>query len=120
MEEAKDSAERLGADADDIEAELRVVRRFQPAPEKFADQIHVYPLAGASPGSAGLLLTPPTQTILIAGDAAITRDHIEAGQIWQGCVDIEQAMETFADVLEVADMVICGHDNIEVLSRRWM
>ena len=35
-------------------------------------------------------------------------------------VMLAEVVETFADVLEVADMVICGHDNIEVLSRRWM
>jgi glyoxylase-like metal-dependent hydrolase (beta-lactamase superfamily II) len=120
LEEAQGSADRLDADAEDIEAELRVVRRFKPAPDKFGEQIHLYPLAGPSPGSAGLLLTPTTRSILIAGDAAITRDHLEAGQVWQGCVDIEQAMDSFADILEVADIVICGHDNLEVLSRRLM
>ena len=120
LEEAQASADRLDPDAEDIEAELRIVRQFKPAPEKFAEQIHLYPLTGASPGSAGLLLTPPTRSILVAGDAAITRDHIEAGQVWQGCADIEQAMDSFSDILEVADIVICGHDNLEVLSRRLM
>ena len=118
LEEAQASADRLDANADDIEDELRLIRRFKHAPDKFAEHIHLYPLPGASPGSAGLLLTPPTHSILIAGDAAVTRDHLEAGQVWQGCVDIEQAMESFSDILEVADMVICGHDNLEVLSRR--
>ena len=72
----------------------------------------LYPLPGASVGSAGLLLTPPTWTILIAGDAALTIDHVERGQVWEGCADPEAAMESLQDMLEVADLIVCGHDNV--------
>ncbi|HDZ21793.1 hypothetical protein LCGC14_0368760 [marine sediment metagenome] len=120
LEEIAQTADRLGDDSESVAAELALVRRFRPAPETFAPQIHFYPLTGPSPGSAGLLLTPATQTVLIAGDAALTREHVQAGQIWQGCADTAAAMEAFTDMLEVADVIVCGHDNLMMLGRKWL
>ncbi len=120
LEQVAESADRLGDDVGDINTELSLLKRFKPAPETFGPQVHVYPLVGPSPGSAGLLLTPATQTILIAGDAALTREHLESGQVWQGCVDIDQAMASLTDLVEVADMVVCGHDNLIALARQWL
>ncbi|MFP3937247.1 MAG: MBL fold metallo-hydrolase [Phycisphaerae bacterium] len=114
-----DSAGRLSEeDAKIVEADRRLLERFQAAEEKFTPQVNLYPLAGASPGSAGLLLTPPTQSIVIAGDAAITTDHISHGQIWQGCADTDQAGESLRDILEIADIIIPGHDNVMLSPRR--
>ncbi len=97
------------------EDDLRMLEAFQPAPECFVEQVHLYPLPGSSAGSAGLLLTPPTRTILIAGDAVLTREHLESGQVWEGSADLEAAMRSLRDVLEIADIVVPGHDNIFVL-----
>lgn len=116
-----DSADRLSEeDAKIVEADRRLLERFQPAPEKLSPQVNLYPLTGASPGSAGLLLTPPTQSIVIAGDAAITTDHITHGQIWQGCADTDQAGESLRDILEIADIIIPGHDNVMLSPKRWV
>lgn len=116
-----DSAERLdGAAVAAVEADLKLLERFQPAPERFSRQVTVYPLAGPSVGSAGLLLTPPTTTILIAGDAAVTAEHVRRGQVWDGCADVEAAMGSMADYLELADVIVPGHDNIMLTARRWM
>jgi len=113
LEGLAESAERLdGAQAAAVEADLKLVRRIRPAPEKFTDRVQVYPLAGPSPGSAGLLLTPPTETIIIAGDAALTCEHIERGQVWQGCADMQAALESLRDMLELADVIVPGHDNL--------
>lgn len=109
----RESAQRLSADdARQLEAELKLLQKFKPAPETLAPQVQLYPLKGASVGSAGLLLTPAMQTVLIAGDAAITADHVQRGQIWEGCADTQQAMETLEDILQVADIIIPGPDNI--------
>ncbi|MFP4106544.1 MAG: MBL fold metallo-hydrolase [Phycisphaerae bacterium] len=121
MQQVLGSAERLDADSKaDIEKDLQLLQRFRPAPDKFSEQVSVYPLAGPTPGHCGLLLTPATQTIVIAGDAAVTRDHVQAGQIWQGCLDREQAMDSLSDVLELAEVIIPGHDNVMYLPQRWM
>jgi len=116
------SANRLGAeDAANVEADLKVIGRFRPAPESFSNQVQLYPLAGPSVGSAGLLLTPATMTIVIAGDAALTADHVRRGQVWEGCADTQQARRSLEDLLELADVIVPGHDNIMLsLQRHWL
>ena len=116
-----DSAERL--DADDmnaIEADLALLGRFAPAPEQFTRQVQLYPLLGASPGSSGLLLTPTTSTIVIAGDAAVTAGHVRAAQVWKGCAETEAAMASLADLIELADVIVPGHDNLMFAPGRWL
>jgi len=121
LAELRDSAGRLGSeDAPAVETELRLLERFRPAPESFGRQVSLYPLAGPSIGSAGLLLTPATTTIVIAGDAALTREHVRAGRVWQGSADTEAAMTSLRDLLELADVVIPGHDNVMLSPARWL
>jgi len=116
-----ETAERLDADAATaVEGDLKLLERFGAAPEQFGDQVTVYPLAGASPGSAGLLLTPPTSTILIAGDAAVTAEHVRRGQVWEGCADVEAALRCLGDLLELADVIVPGHDNVAFTPGRWL
>lgn len=109
----KDSADRLDKeDADNIEIELKIVDRFAEVPEKFSPQISAYPLAGVTPGCCGLLLTPATTTVVVAGPAIPTKGHLECGMVWEECVDREQAMQAMGDLLELAEAVIPGFDNI--------
>ncbi len=118
LEGLQGSAERLDADSRAaVEADLELIDRFQPAADRLGDQIHLFPLGGPSPGSAGLILTPVTVTIVIAGDAALTRGHVQAGRVWEGSADAETAMNSLEDVLEIADLIICGHDNIMLSPR---
>jgi glyoxylase-like metal-dependent hydrolase (beta-lactamase superfamily II) len=121
LEGLLDSAGRVNQeDAAAIEAERAQVSRFKAAPEKFSAQVHLYPLVGASAGSAGLLLTPATTTVVIAGDAAVTAEHVLLGQVWDGCQDVTAAMESFEDMLEMADVIVPGHDNVLFVPRRWL
>jgi len=113
------SADRLGTDdLAALEADLRLIERFRPAPEQFGRQIGQYPLAGPSPGCAGLLLSPATTTIIIAGDAALTVEHVRRGQVWEGCTDTEKALGSLEDLLELADVIVPGHDNVTVAPRQ--
>ena len=121
LEGLRGSADRLSPeDAATIEADLGLLERFAPAPEKFSRQVQFYPLRGPSPGSAGLLLTLAATTVIIAGDAAVTAEHIRAGQIWHGCGDHPAAMESLRDLLELADIIIPGHDNLMIAPGRWL
>lgn len=122
LEALRETADRLSSDDAAIaEADLKLLERFRPAPDKFDEQLSLYPLPGASVGSAGLLLTPPTMTIAVAGDAAITGGHIERGQVWQGCMDAEAAMDSLRELLELADVIVPGHDNLTFTPRRqWL
>jgi len=116
------SADRLSsADAQSVKADLKLIERFKPAPDKFTPQISLYPLYGPSVGSAGLLLSPSASTIVIAGDAALTAEHVQRGQIWQGCADTGAAGESLQDLLQIADVIIPGHDNLMLApSRKWL
>ena len=121
LEGLHDSAGRLSPEeAEGVELDLAMLKRFEPAPEELARHVKLFPLEGASPGSAGLLLEQPTATVVLAGDAVITAGHLLAGQVWQGSVDAEAAAGSLRDVVEVADIVIPGHDNLVLLPRQWL
>ncbi len=120
LDSLSDSAGRLDAEQlEAIEADQQLLESFQPAPDTFSEQVSLFPLPGPSAGSAGLLLTPQTSTILVAGDAVVTGEHFRAGQIWQGCHEAERAMESFREAMEIAEIVIPGHDNVQFTSQRW-
>ena len=120
LERLLDSARRLNATDEALAgADLKLLKKFRAAPDKLSPQISLYPLAGPSPGSAGLLLTPPTSTIAVAGDAALTAEHVQRGQVWQGCADTETAMDSLTDLIEIADVIIPGHDNLVLVPGQW-
>ena len=115
-----DSAGRLDVEAQAaVTGDLALLDRFRAAPDKLGEQVGLYPLAGPSTGSAGLLLTPAVSTILIAGDAALTSEHVQRGQVWEGCFDTEAAAESLQDLLQVADVIVPGHDNLFATPRIW-
>ncbi|MFP4355698.1 MAG: MBL fold metallo-hydrolase [Phycisphaerae bacterium] len=120
LESLSDSASRLDAEQlDAIEADQQLLESFRPAEDKLSAQVSLFPLPGASVGSAGLLLTPPTKTILVVGDAVLTGEHMRAGQIWQGAIDADAAGASFREALEIADVIIPGHDNVQFSPQRW-
>ena len=115
LEDLLASEKRLTGEQSELaEEDLKLLKRFEEAPEKFAPQVDLYPLPGASVGSAGLLLTPATTTIVIAGDAALTGEHVRRGMVWEGASDLVAAGGSLLDVLEIADLIIPGHDNVMV------
>lgn len=121
LEMMNESADRLDKQVKSaMAADLKLLGRFEAAPEKFTSSVHLYPLGGASVGSAGLLLTGAIRTILVAGDAAITADHVLAGRVWSGSADTEAAAESLADLIEIADVIVCGHDNYMLSPTYWM
>jgi len=116
-----ESADRAdGPDRSSIAAERRLMGRFRPAPDKLTASVHLFPLPGASPASAGLLLAGPRMTAMIAGDAAVTADHVLAGRVWAGAADVEAARRSLSEIVEIADIIVCGHDNYMLSPTRWM
>ena len=45
-----------------------------------------------------LLLAGPIRTIVVAGDAAVTAEHVLAGRVWAGANDTTAAMESLTDL----------------------
>ncbi len=95
-----------------IRDELALLERVEAAPDKITPQVHLFPAPGVTPGSSALLLVPPSATIAVAGDAVINRDYLEQGRAFERCSDAEQAVESLRELLEIADQIICGHDNL--------
>jgi len=112
---AQELLDREGEDPelrDAFEAALRLLDRIQPAADKLAPGVDLFPLPGHTPGTAGLLVTSTTLCTLIAGDGVPTLDHFLAGQVLPDATDIARAQESLVEVYEIADLVIPGHDNL--------
>src|SRR6266567_2209528 len=64
-----------------LERELALLDSCLAAPDQFAPGIDLFPLFGHTAGTCGLLLSMPTMTVMIAGDAVGTQDHFLDGQV---------------------------------------
>jgi glyoxylase-like metal-dependent hydrolase (beta-lactamase superfamily II) len=108
QQEKEDEAKRL------LEQDIAVLKRCDPAPDKLARGVDLFPLPGFTPGTCGLLLSHTNSTTLIAGDAVATAEHLEQGRVLRGAYDPEQAKESFLEAIEIADVIVCGHDNLVI------
>lgn len=108
--------DQVGAADADLERMLKhdiaLLQRCQAAPDKLAAQVDLFPLPGYTPGTCGLLLTLAGATVLVAGDAVATVEHLERGMVLEGAFDLEQAKASLVEAIEIADWIICGHDNL--------
>jgi glyoxylase-like metal-dependent hydrolase (beta-lactamase superfamily II) len=94
-----------------VREEQGLLQRIEAAGEHLGPQVHLFPSPGITPGSAALLLVEPSRSVVVAGDAVISREYYDAGQIYEQVADVPQAREAFKDILELADEIIPGHDN---------
>lgn len=95
-----------------MKQEIAILQNTRAAEDKLAERVDLFPLPGYSPGTCGLLLPLPEATVVVAGDAVPTIEHFEKGQVLAGSFDVKQARESLAEVIEIADWVIPGHDNL--------
>lgn len=94
--------------------EVAILERCRAADDSIADGVDLFPLPGVTPGTCGLLLAHPNLTVLVCGDAIPTVEHLRDGKVLQGAADVEQARESFAEAVEIADVLILGRDNVVV------
>ena len=97
---------------DFVKTSIEVGRRVKDAPDRLADGVDLFPLPGVTPGTAGLLLSIPSSTILVTGDAIVTEEHLGAGRITTPCEDMKHAQESFREAIEIADVFVLGRDNV--------
>lgn len=97
-----------------LQRDIAILARTQASPDALSDDIDLFPLPGYSPGSCGLLLKRSIDTVLVCGDAIATSEHLEQGKVLPGCADRKQAMESFKEAIEIADLIIPGRDNLLV------
>jgi len=89
-----------------------LLARLDAAPEHIAEGIDIFPTPGHSPGHTSLMVNTPMATTFIAGDVALTGDHLACGDMGSTVWDRDRAEESFRELLEIGDFVIPGHDNI--------
>ncbi len=107
---AADDAELKAA----LELDVGILRRCEPAPDELAPHTSLFPLHGVTPGLTGVLVAMPGSgpTILIAGDAIPTVEHLERGMVLDSAVSVTQAIESFGEAVEIADIIVPGRDNL--------
>ncbi len=102
-----------------LELDVGILRRCDPAPDELAPHVSIFPLHGVTPGLTGVLVAMPGAggggaTILVAGDAIPTVEHLERGMVIDSAVNVTQALESFGEAVEIADIIIPGRDNLVV------
>lgn len=95
-----------------LSAEVAILERSKAAPDAIAKGVDLFPLCGVTPGLTGILLPGRTATVLVAGDAIPTLEHLEAGKVMTPCFDVELALASLGEAVEIADWIVCGRDNL--------
>ncbi len=102
---ARDSADRL------------VLDLIRPAGSELIPGIRVIATPGHSVGHASLVFESEGMRVVVAGDAAMTRDFFRHNDYYFNTVDPEAAVASIAIIAHEADIVVPGHDNY-FLNRR--
>ena len=101
-----------------LELDVAILRRCEPAPDSLltdrGQRVDLFPLPGVTPGLCGLLIAGARFTTLVCGDAVPTSEHLEQGQVLSNAADVARARESFAEAIEIADLIIPGRDNLVV------
>lgn len=99
---------------EDVQTDLELLGRLRAVPEKLTPHVDWYPSYGATPGSSSLLVNA-ARTVIIAGDAIISRDYFDHGRVWDRSSDPSMAKESFVEIRGIADVIVPGHDNIMLI-----
>ena len=95
-----------------LRKDIALLQKCQAAPDKLAPNVDLFPLYGFSAGTCGLLISMPKETVMIAGDAIASAEHLIAGRVLRGAVQLEQAQDAITEIIEIADTIVPGHDNV--------
>ena len=82
-----------------VREEAELLARFQPAPDRLAPGVDLFPTPGVTPGACGLLVLYPRLTLVVAGDAVLSRDYNEHGRDFERSVDTAAAKRSFAEIV---------------------
>jgi glyoxylase-like metal-dependent hydrolase (beta-lactamase superfamily II) len=88
-----------------------LLERARPVEGSLAPGIELVPTPGHTLGHVSLLLRNAGLNVVIAGDAAMTRDFFFARDWYFNTVDPEQAVRSLDAIARIADIVVPGHDN---------
>ena len=97
--------------AEVLRTDIAVLQRCEVAPDRLGEGVDLFPMHGVSPGLTGVLISTSSSTIVLCGDAIPTQDHLERGEVHREAVDAAAARTSFAEAVEVADVLVLGRDN---------
>ncbi len=101
-----------------LQRDIAILQRCKPMPDTLVTGVDCFPQPGVTPGSIGVLVLLSSVTILIAGDSVATGEHLAQGKVLPSCVNIEAAQSSFAEAVEIADQIIPGRDNLQIVPSR--
>ncbi len=83
----------------------------EPSTPCLFDEIELIHTPGHTAEHHGLVFGCDGQTVVVAGDAVMTRDFYAHRQGYFNSVSFEAAAQTIEEIGRVADVVVPGHDN---------
>ncbi len=86
-------------------------KRIEPAEPRLFDEIEVIHTPGHTAEHQSLLFGCDGQTVVVAGDAVMTRDFYAHRQGYFNSASFEAAAQTIEEIGRIADVVVPGHDN---------
>ena len=94
-----------------------LIDRFKPAEAHLPEGIELVATPGHTHGHHSLNVTSDWGNVVVAGDAAMTRDFLKAEEGFHNSVDFGQASKTIRRLKTIADLIIPGHDSLLVCKR---
>jgi glyoxylase-like metal-dependent hydrolase (beta-lactamase superfamily II) len=91
-------------------------RRIEPASERIFDSIDILPTPGHTLTHHSLRFDCDGLSVVIAADAAMTRDFWRDRRGYFNSVDFDLASQTIEKLAALADIVVPGHDNYFLVS----
>ncbi|NBD24710.1 MBL fold metallo-hydrolase [Paenibacillus glycinis] len=85
--------------------------RLIPVDHSLTPGIQIVHTPGHSEGHSSLVFDSGGLTVVVAGDAAMTRDFFRARDYYFNTTDPEAAVHSIDRIAAIADIVIPGHDN---------
>ena len=79
--------------------------------DEIAPGVRVVALPGHTDGLCGVVFNAAEGTVLVAGDAVMTRDFFAARVGYYNSVDFAACAQTHEKIAAIADVVVPGHDN---------
>jgi len=94
-----------------LKHQIAVLHKCKVAPDELASGVDLFPLPGLTPGLTGVLIEEPELTTLVCGDAIATVEHLRKRMVLQSAASVPRARESFAEAIQIADVLVLGRDN---------
>lgn len=108
---AADELRDWAAATDPLREEAAIARRFTPSPTELTPDVRLLVTNGHTTGHTSLVVEAGSTSVVIAGDAAMSRSFFDARDVYFNTVDRAAARESLDRIALVAAVVVPGHDN---------